>query len=184
MPPRRPARRAAARLSRDVLVLGRAAQADDDIVLQASILHEEGVRIRTCRCSTSSGSASSRSPSSSVCRCLFDIGELHTAGYARVKRLFDIAFALCGCVALVLVTPFVLIGDLVANRGPLIFRQPRTGRNGGTFEMLKFRTMRERAEDHASRLDGGGRRTRSPVRTDAPTHAPRRAAAGRQHPAR
>ena len=31
----------------------------------------------------------------------------------------------------------------VANRGPLLFRQPRTGRNGATFEILKFRTMRE-----------------------------------------
>ena len=45
---------------------------------------------------------------------------------------------------LVLVTPFVVIGDLVANRGPLFFRQPRTGRNGTPFEMLKFRTMRAR----------------------------------------
>ena len=62
----------------------------------------------------------------------------------------DIALALCGALALVLVTPIVAIGDLVANRGPLIYRQPRTGRNGATFEMLKFRTMREcPAEDAA-----------------------------------
>jgi lipopolysaccharide/colanic/teichoic acid biosynthesis glycosyltransferase len=40
------------------------------------------------------------------------------------------------------VTPFVVAGDLLANRGPLFYRQPRVGRNGATFEMLKFRSMR------------------------------------------
>jgi lipopolysaccharide/colanic/teichoic acid biosynthesis glycosyltransferase len=30
----------------------------------------------------------------------------------------------------------------VANRGPLFYRQPRIGRNGTAFEMLKFRSMR------------------------------------------
>ena len=49
---------------------------------------------------------------------------------------------MCGCLALVVITPVVFVGDLVANRGPLLFRQPRTGRNGVEFEMLKFRTMR------------------------------------------
>jgi lipopolysaccharide/colanic/teichoic acid biosynthesis glycosyltransferase len=41
------------------------------------------------------------------------------------------------------VIPFVAVGDLIGNRGPLFYRQPRTGRNGATFEILKFRTMRE-----------------------------------------
>ena len=59
-----------------------------------------------------------------------------------MKRLLDLALALCGCVALVVVTPVVVVGDLFANRGPLLFRQPRTGRHGVPFEMLKFRTMR------------------------------------------
>ena len=68
----------------------------------------------------------------------------------RVKRLFDIALALCGAVALALITPFVVIGDLVANRGSLFYRQPRTGRNGAPFEMLKFRTMRELTPDRTT----------------------------------
>jgi lipopolysaccharide/colanic/teichoic acid biosynthesis glycosyltransferase len=59
-----------------------------------------------------------------------------------VKRLLDLALAMCGCLALVVITPVIFVGDLVANRGPLLFRQPRTGRNGVEFEMLKFRTMR------------------------------------------
>ena len=59
-----------------------------------------------------------------------------------MKRLFDIALALCGAVALAIVTPIVVVGDLIANRGPLFYRQERTGRGGTTFEMLKFRSMR------------------------------------------
>jgi len=73
---------------------------------------------------------------------LFDIGELHAVSYARIKRLLDTALAACGLVALALVTPVVLIGNLFANRGTLLYRQPRVGRNGATFQILKFRTMR------------------------------------------
>ncbi len=51
-------------------------------------------------------------------------------------------------------TPFVLIGDLIANRGSLIYRQARTGRNGGTFEMLKFRTMRTVPADRTTDWTG------------------------------
>ena len=58
---------------------------------------------------------------------LFDVGEVHRARYGRVKRLLDIAFALVGMVVFVLLVPFVVLGDLVANRGPLIFGQERVG---------------------------------------------------------
>ena len=37
------------------------------------------------------------------------------------------ALAYVGRLALAVVTPFVLVGNLVANRGPLLFRQPRDG---------------------------------------------------------
>ena len=72
---------------------------------------------------------------------LFDIGELHAARYARVKRLLDIAAATVGLCILGLTIPFVVVGNRLGNRGPLFFRQIRTGRNGSTFEILKFRTM-------------------------------------------
>ena len=39
------------------------------------------------------------------------------------------------------VLPFVLVGNLVANRGPLFFRQDRVGASGRMFSMLKLRTM-------------------------------------------
>ncbi len=42
----------------------------------------------------------------------------------------------------VVLVPFVALGDLIANRGPLLFRQERVGKQGRPFHILKFRTMR------------------------------------------
>jgi lipopolysaccharide/colanic/teichoic acid biosynthesis glycosyltransferase len=133
-----------------VLVLSRIAQNDDDVVMQASQLHEAGIRIRTL--SLFYEQWLGKLPISELERfsLLFDIGELHAVGYARVKRLLDIAMASIGCVALALVTPMVLVGNLVGNRGPLVYRQPRVGRHGTTFSILKFRTMREVAPENAA----------------------------------
>jgi lipopolysaccharide/colanic/teichoic acid biosynthesis glycosyltransferase len=49
-------------------------------------------------------------------------------------------------VVFVLLVPFVVLGDLVANRGPLLFGQERVGKGGGSFRILKFRTMRPAPE--------------------------------------
>jgi lipopolysaccharide/colanic/teichoic acid biosynthesis glycosyltransferase len=84
---------------------------------------------------------------------MFDIGELHRARYGRVKRLLDVTLAAGGVVVLALVAPLVVVGNLVANRGPLLFRQTRVGKQGTTFEILKFRTMVATTADDG---DGGG----------------------------
>lgn len=149
MPPTRPLLDMTHALNATVVVLGRAAQVDDDVVTQASILHEDGVRIRTMSLFYEQWLGKLPIGELERVSLLFDIGELHAAGYARVKRLLDVALATLGLVVLALVTPFVLIGDALANRGPLLFRQPRTGRNGSVFEMVKFRTMRRSAPDDA-----------------------------------
>ncbi len=62
--------------------------------------------------------------------------------YRYVKRWLDVTVAL---VALVLLGPlFVLIALAIRldSDGPVLFRQPRVGRYGQPFDMLKFRTMR------------------------------------------
>ena len=60
---------------------------------------------------------------------------------ATLKRAFDIVGS---SVLLVLLSPFLLIVAVAIcaeSRGPALFRQRRTGRNGVPFVICKFRTM-------------------------------------------
>jgi lipopolysaccharide/colanic/teichoic acid biosynthesis glycosyltransferase len=129
--------------SATVLVLGRDAQEDRTLVSQVSTLHEAGVRVRGLAAFYDEWLG--RLPVSELQRTslMFDISEIHGQSYARVKRMLDVVIGLVGCVALVVVTPFVWFGDLIANRGPLLYCQARVGRDRRTFNILKFRTMRE-----------------------------------------
>lgn len=126
----------------DVVVLDRAAQLDRTIVEQVASLHESGVRVRTL--SLFYEEWLGKLPISELERVslMFDIGELHRIRYGRLKRVADVAFGVTGTVALVAVLPVVAIGNALANRGPLFFRQQRVGKNGRVFDILKFRTMR------------------------------------------
>lgn len=66
---------------------------------------------------------------------------------AAAKRLLDV---LASATLLVLLAPLMLAIALlvkVTSRGPALFVQERMGLDGRPFEMLKFRTMREGAED-------------------------------------
>jgi exopolysaccharide biosynthesis polyprenyl glycosylphosphotransferase len=63
-----------------------------------------------------------------------------------LKRAFDIFLSL---VVLVVAAPAwlaVAIGIKLGDRGPIFFRQTRVGKDGTTFRLLKFRTMRVDAE--------------------------------------
>jgi lipopolysaccharide/colanic/teichoic acid biosynthesis glycosyltransferase len=128
-----------------VIVLDRDAQAAASVVAQVATLHRSGVRVRTL--SLFYEEWLGKLPVSELERVslLFDIGELHRARYVRLKRVIDVLVAAPGTLLLALVTPFVAIGDLIANRGPLFFRQTRVGKDGAEFEILKFRTMRPEA---------------------------------------
>ena len=133
---------AAARSKAGLVVLARDAQDDESILTQASLLHERGIRVRTLL--TFSEDWLGKLPLGDLERIsvLFDIGEIHVAGYARLKRLIDVVVAAAGSLVLAVVLPFVALGNLVANRGSLLYTQPRVGRSGREFQILKFRTMR------------------------------------------
>jgi len=145
-PPSRPVLDLARATRASVVVLGRDGQGNDDIVTQAAMLHEEGVRIRTLSLFYEQWLGKLPIGELERVSLLFDIGELHQTRYARVKRLLDLALAAVGLVALVIVLPFAVIGDALANRGRLFYRQTRVGQGGRTFEMTKFRTMRADVE--------------------------------------
>jgi lipopolysaccharide/colanic/teichoic acid biosynthesis glycosyltransferase len=127
----------------NVVVLDRTAMADPTIVSQVAALHESGIRVRTL--SLFYEEWLGKLPVSELERAslLFDIREVHGVRYLRVKRVLDVLVGLVGLAVLILATPIVLVGNLVGNRGPLMYRQPRVGKNGRTFTILKFRTMRE-----------------------------------------
>jgi lipopolysaccharide/colanic/teichoic acid biosynthesis glycosyltransferase len=73
-----------------------------------------------------------------------------TSAYGIWKRLFDL-------VAVILLSPFLLIlSGIVAlivyfdSGAPVLFRQKRLGRNGVPFTMVKFRTMKQNAEENGA----------------------------------
>ncbi|HVX17869.1 MAG TPA: sugar transferase [Acidimicrobiales bacterium] len=124
-----------------VVVVDHAAQLEETIVAQVADLHQRGVRVRTLELFYEEWLG--KLPVSELERTslLFDIGEVHQARYARLKRLVDLPLAIAGLAALVVAIPLVALGNLFANRGPLFFRQERVGRGGRTFSIVKFRTM-------------------------------------------
>lgn len=134
---------AADRCRSTVVVFEPDALLDERIVVQAAQLHLTGVRIRTRLLFYDEWLG--KVPVEDLARTslFFDIGQIHMARYGRFKRVFDIAAGVVGVVALVIVTPFVAIGDLAANRGPLFYRQTRVGRDHHEFTIYKFRTMDE-----------------------------------------
>ncbi|WP_159023069.1 sugar transferase [Formosa sp. L2A11] len=70
--------------------------------------------------------------------------------YLLQRWLFDIGFGLICCVVCLLFLPFVLLGNLIGNRGPLFYKQERVGLHGKLFSIIKFRTMVVDAEKNGA----------------------------------
>ena len=66
--------------------------------------------------------------------------------YLFFHRFFDILMALCGSAFFLVLIPFLFIGNILANRGPLFYTQSRIGKNGRAFRITKLRTMITDAE--------------------------------------
>lgn len=66
--------------------------------------------------------------------------------YILAIRLFDIVVSLIGLAVGFVLLPLLLIGNFLANRGPLLYTQERVGRNGIPFKIYKFRSMIVNAE--------------------------------------
>jgi len=66
---------------------------------------------------------------------------------AALKRTLDIAGAAIGLVILAPLLTGIALMIKLTSRGPVLFSQPRIGRNGIRFRMHKFRSMRADAEE-------------------------------------
>lgn len=60
----------------------------------------------------------------------------------RGKRAFDLALGSVALIFCLLLFPFIALGIKLSSKGPVFFRQKRTGQNGITFTCYKFRTMK------------------------------------------
>lgn len=72
--------------------------------------------------------------------------------YLLMVRVLEIMGSLLGIAIGIALLPLILIGNAIANRGPLFYTQKRVGRNGHVFEIIKFRTMIKNAEKDGARF--------------------------------
>lgn len=59
----------------------------------------------------------------------------------RGKRILDLSIGFFALIFFAITFPFIALGIKFSSRGPVLFRQERTGRNGIPFICYKFRTM-------------------------------------------
>ena len=66
--------------------------------------------------------------------------------YLLVVQLLEILISFIGLGVAVILLPVIFLGNLIGNRGSLLYTQERVGRNGKIFSIVKFRTMIKNAE--------------------------------------
>jgi exopolysaccharide biosynthesis polyprenyl glycosylphosphotransferase len=75
-----------------------------------------------------------------------------TKSSALLKRSLDVGGASLALLALAPLMAAIALAVKLSSRGPVFFRQPRVGRGGRNFDMLKFRTMYDGADRHKEAL--------------------------------
>lgn len=75
--------------------------------------------------------------------------------YLFAKRVFDVV---CSGLALIVASPFMLLTAIAikaCDGGPVLYKQCRLTKDGKTFDVLKFRSMRVDAEKNGAQLSTG-----------------------------
>jgi len=63
------------------------------------------------------------------------------------KRVLDLVGGLVGTIITIILYPFLALAIKLDSPGPVIFKHKRVGRNGRIFNLYKFRSMNENAEE-------------------------------------
>ena len=63
--------------------------------------------------------------------------------YPKIKRYIDIILAIIFSILVSPLVIFIAIAIKLESKGPIIFKQTRSGKDGKPFEIYKFRTMKE-----------------------------------------
>lgn len=72
--------------------------------------------------------------------------------YLFFNRVFDLLFSVIGLLGGILLAPFLIIGNILGNRGPLFYTQTRVGKNGKHFKIYKLRSMVVNAEANGAQF--------------------------------
>jgi exopolysaccharide biosynthesis polyprenyl glycosylphosphotransferase len=72
--------------------------------------------------------------------------------YLFFHRILDLILSLIGLSFGLVISPFIIIGNLFANRGPVFYTQIRVGRNGKHFRIYKLRSMIVEAEKYGAQF--------------------------------
>ena len=124
-----------------LVVLDNEAVKNDEIIQAITSVHSQGIRVRTQLAFYNDWLGKVPVRELGETALLFDVRELHHVGYSRVSRILDISIAAVGLVALVIITPLVLFGNIIGNKGPLLYAQERIGKGQEVFRIFKFRSM-------------------------------------------
>ena len=80
------------------------------------------------------------------------VDQTRTSGlFETLKRLIDIIGSLVGGLVLVALFPFISLIILIDDGFPILYHQPRVGKNGVPYKIYKFRTMVKDAEKDGAR---------------------------------
>jgi len=81
---------------------------------------------------------------------LENLSENTKKSYEILKRMIDIFCAIIGLILTIPLVPFIALIIKLESRGPIIFKQIRTGKNGKEFLAMKFRSMINDAEKNGA----------------------------------
>ena len=76
--------------------------------------------------------------------------EIQEIGEYKFNRTFDLVVSIIGVMAHLLLFPLFAICIKLSSKGPVLFKQKRTGKMGKEFECYKFRTinLKELLDEH------------------------------------